>query len=342
MLAVRLILTAVFLVSAVAKAISPRRTAAAARDLGVPASLAPAVAVALPLAETAVAVLLALTPTVTVGAAAATGLMAAFTALIAGNLMRDRRPACACFGSLSAGAPIGAATLVRNSLLLAGSVAVLVAALLPAGCSAGCYDAAGAWDVAVAGGLALLAMLVVGAIVVQSLSTTVGRLAGRVRELEAVLGRGPARPPGDSAAVQRAATEATVRDRAGRDLPLAEAIGGSAATQVLLLSSHCSACQRLRDRLREAPPPADLRVLGIIDRLDAEQVPVPGDPLEVFTDGGRIAATAGVQAFPSAVLLDADLRPIGELLTGTTQIRTFLDGRAAAPIAITEGDPLHV
>ena len=54
------------------------------------------------------------------------------------------------------------------------------------------------------------------------------------------------------------------------------------------------------------------------------------------------AATAGVQAFPSAVLLDADLRPIGELLTGTTQIRTFLDGRAAARTDVTEGDPLHV
>jgi len=341
MLAVRLVLSAVFLVSAVAKVVAPRRTAAAARDLGMPAALSPAVAVALPAAELTVAVLLVLTPTVTVGAVLATALMAAFTALVAGNLIRGRRPACACFGALSAEAPIGPSTLVRNAALLAGSLAVLVAAMLPGSCSAGCYDTAGARDVAVAGGLVVLAALVAGGIVIASLSATVGRLAGRVRELEAALGRGPARPPADSVAVQRAATQATLRDALGRELPLAEAVGASATTLVLLLSSHCSACQRLRDRLREAPP-SDLRVLGIIDRLEPDQVPAPGDPLEVYTDGGRIAAGAGVQAFPSAVVLDADLRPVGDLLTGTTQIRRFLDDRAAARPAGTEGEPLHV
>ncbi len=342
MLAVRLALAAVFLISGIAKAVSPRGTAGAARDLGVPSALTPAVAALLPAAELAVAALLALTPTVTVGGAVAAGLMACFTALVAANLIRGRRPACACFGALSAQAPIGPATLARNAILLAASLAVLVAALLPGACSAGCYDAAGGRQVAIGGALAVLVGIGIGVVLILSLSAEVGRLAGRVRDLEATLGRAPSapRPEVDLAALRRAVTESTVTDPHGRAIPLAGALSGPAPVLLVFLSAHCSACERLRDRIRGAPPRDGLRLVGIIDRLDAGHAPVAGEPLELFVDGGRIAGAAGLQAFPSAVLLGADLRPAGDVLTGTTEIGRYLDERAGLVEASGPGRPV--
>ncbi len=352
MLAVRLILAAVFVVSALTKAIAPRRTGAAARELGVPSALAPVVAVLLPAAELAVAALLVVTPTVLAGGTAATALMATFTALVAGNLIRGRRPACACFGALSAAEPIGPSTLVRNGVLLAASVAVLVAASLPGRCGAGCYDAAGARAVAIVGGLAVLTAVAVGALLIHAMSRTVGALAGRVRDLEGALGRVPATgrpavgPAVDMASLQAAVTTATVMDRDGTTVPLTEVAGEVAGrpgpTLLVLMSAQCSACERLRERIRTSPPPPGLSVLGVIDRVDAGLATGPGDGLAVYADGGRIAASAGVQAFPSAVLLDAALRPVGGVLTGTTEIRRFLDQRAVLPHAVTEGVAHHV
>jgi hypothetical protein len=337
-LAVRLILAAVLLVSAGAKAMAPRRTAAAARDLGVPSALGPAVAVLLPVAEVTVAVTLIVTGTVVVGGVLATLLTAAFTAVVAGNLIRGRRPACACFGALSGHAPIGPATLVRNAVLLAASVAVLVAALLPGRCGAGCYDGAGARDVAVAGGLVAVALVGAGAVLIHALATAVGRLTARVQALEAAAGRLPSASAAgvDLPALHRAATAGTVRDPRGGVTSLAAAVGGSPSTLLLLLSADCSACERLLARIVEAPPAPGLRVVAVIDRLAHPQA---GGPIEVFADGGRIATAAGVRAFPSAAVLGVGLWPVGTVLEGSTEIRRYLDDhRVAVTASMADAD----
>ena len=51
----------------------------------------------------------------------AAALFAAFTILIAQNLVRGRRPVCACFGSLRP-KPLGAMHVVRNLILIALSL----------------------------------------------------------------------------------------------------------------------------------------------------------------------------------------------------------------------------
>jgi uncharacterized membrane protein YphA (DoxX/SURF4 family) len=55
---------------------------------------------------------------------AALVVLIAFTALIAGNLARDRHPPCACFGAWSA-SPIGVRHLVRNGVLIVLAVVAL-------------------------------------------------------------------------------------------------------------------------------------------------------------------------------------------------------------------------
>ena len=57
-------------------------------------------------------------------AVAAMVVLIVFTALIAFNLSKGRRPPCACFGAWSA-KPIGAGHLVRNAILIALTVVAL-------------------------------------------------------------------------------------------------------------------------------------------------------------------------------------------------------------------------
>ncbi len=122
--AARWVVAGVLVVSGVSKLAS--RSASKAeemRAMGIPAPLAPAVAVGLPFVELVVAALLLVVdarwPTYL-----PVGLFAAFTALIAGNLLRGRRPSCRCFGSLS-DRPLSPLTLVRNGWLLALSAVAI-------------------------------------------------------------------------------------------------------------------------------------------------------------------------------------------------------------------------
>jgi uncharacterized membrane protein YphA (DoxX/SURF4 family) len=116
-LAARLVLAAVFAVAAVGKLSDRAGTRDALAEFGVPPSAASPGAIALPLAELAVAVLVLIGPAVAWGATGALVLLAFFTAAIASNLARGRRPDCHCFGQIHS-APAGASTLARNVVLL--------------------------------------------------------------------------------------------------------------------------------------------------------------------------------------------------------------------------------
>ncbi|WP_161627983.1 MauE/DoxX family redox-associated membrane protein [Microbispora catharanthi] len=122
----RLFVGAVFAVSAVSKV---RGRGAYAAFLDAAGALAPWVppparTVTGPVVvagELAVAVLLVPPATVVAGFAVAAALLAAFTAAIASALLSRRRVPCACFGGGSR-SPVGPAHLVRNGVLLAGSL----------------------------------------------------------------------------------------------------------------------------------------------------------------------------------------------------------------------------
>jgi uncharacterized membrane protein YphA (DoxX/SURF4 family)/peroxiredoxin len=126
-LAIRMLLAAVFAVAGIAKLRDLDGSRAAMRDFGVPARLAGPAGVLLPLAELAVAV--ALVPTVSARAAAVVGLLLllAFIWGIANALRRGEAPDCHCFGQLHS-APAGPSTLVRNAVLAALATVVVVKA----------------------------------------------------------------------------------------------------------------------------------------------------------------------------------------------------------------------
>src|SRR3954447_5149735 len=125
-LAARLLLAALFVVSGVGKLADLAGFRGTLRGFGVGERVTRIAAVGLPLAELATAAALLLQPSAIWGAAAALVLLAAFTAAIVNALARGDAPDCGCFGALHS-APVGRRQVVRNAALGAPALFVVVA-----------------------------------------------------------------------------------------------------------------------------------------------------------------------------------------------------------------------
>ncbi len=129
-----LTLAGVFGIAGVAKLRNLEGTRTAVRAFGGSVLLVPTIARLLPLVELVVAVALLVPTTRVAGAAGALGLLALFSAVIAANLARGKKPECHCFGQLHS-APTGWQTLARNGLLGGVAAGLLVATRGGAGSS---------------------------------------------------------------------------------------------------------------------------------------------------------------------------------------------------------------
>src|SRR5215212_5166172 len=116
LLAARLILAAVFVVSGVSKLFDLSGSQGAMRSFGVPERFTRVGGVALPIAEIIIAVLLIPATTARWGALLALILLAVFVAGISYSLSRGRKFDCHCFGQLTT-SEIGPPTLIRNAVL---------------------------------------------------------------------------------------------------------------------------------------------------------------------------------------------------------------------------------
>ena len=124
--AAALLLAAVFAWAGAVKLVSPTRTAAAFRDLGVPV---PALlSRAVPVAELATSAVLVVSPRA--GATGALVALSLFTAVVLQALRQGRRAGCGCFGAATSGDDLSYVEPARNLLLaLAAGVALSTPAL---------------------------------------------------------------------------------------------------------------------------------------------------------------------------------------------------------------------
>jgi peroxiredoxin len=118
LLAVRLLLAAVFLLSGATKLMDLAGTHQALRDFGLPAMLARPMALLLPWLELITAGVLVPTTLAWYGAWGALALLTVFLGAIGIAMARGRRPNCHCFGQLHS-APVGWQTVLRNIVLAA-------------------------------------------------------------------------------------------------------------------------------------------------------------------------------------------------------------------------------
>ncbi|MFL5831241.1 MAG: MauE/DoxX family redox-associated membrane protein [Solirubrobacteraceae bacterium] len=121
----RLVLAAIFAAAAAGKLIDYAGTREAVLQFGAPRLVAPVLAFLFPAVELAAATLLLIAPTASAGAITSLALLGVFSAVIASNLARGRRPDCHCFGALHS-APAGPGVLARNAALVGLAALVLV------------------------------------------------------------------------------------------------------------------------------------------------------------------------------------------------------------------------
>jgi thiol-disulfide isomerase/thioredoxin/uncharacterized membrane protein YphA (DoxX/SURF4 family) len=121
---IRLALSAVFGIAGVTKLLDQRGTRDAVKNFGSPESIAPALAIVLPIAELAIAAGLLFNRTVVMSGSAALLVLSLFVVAIGLNLAQGHTHDCHCFGQLYS-RPLGWPTLARNAIFAGAAGFVL-------------------------------------------------------------------------------------------------------------------------------------------------------------------------------------------------------------------------
>lgn len=321
LVALRLVLAAVFAAAGLAKLRDRAGTRTAFVEFGVPAGLVPSLAVLVPAAELAVAACLLVDPAVRAGAGGALVLLAAFSVAIAVNLGHGRTPDCHCFGQVHS-APIGAGSLVRNALL--GAIS---AVLVTAGQGSGLRSAVG-WigdlspggRLALAGSVAVALLLAIQGWFLLQLLHQQGRLLLRIEALEGSPGLG------EGLEVGTPAPEFTLDEVSGERLSLGDLLRRDRPVLALFVSPTCGPCNALLPDLAHwQREHARLMSVAILARGDDAQNRAHsaqhGLEHVLLDAGGDVALSYRALPTPSAVLIGADGRVRSRVAAGADAIR---------------------
>ena len=309
-------LLAVFAVAAVAKLRDMQRARDELVQFGVPERWSRALLGTLVAVELLLAVLLAFPTTRAAGAWGALIALTMFSAAIVRQLLRGRRPACACFGGLSR-SPIGWQSIARNLILLALAGVV---AVFPAGIAAAAPLAMLPLPT-----LLLLLWAAAGTTWLLLLTRQNGRLLLRIEQLEQ--GRPAAGAAGTSAANSGPLQPGSpvpplgLSDARGRPFELSGLRGSPVL--LLFLDSACSHCRPLLVDLQQRRP-IDI-ALVVVSESAVLQHKLPGE-LTLLVDPGRTSAGLfGVRGTPAAVLVDAGGAVAQTAVHGTSPVRAMLE-----------------
>lgn len=344
LLVARLVLTAIFAVSGIAKLADPSGTRQAIAGFGLPDGLARIGAWVLPVAEIGVAILLLSVSTAWWGSLAALALLAAFCTAIGVNLYRGRAPDCHCFGQLHS-EPVSSKTLVRNAVLALPAVLVLIVGWTNPGPSAV------AWlgdlrlaEAILSGVCAVLAAALIGVV------TFLRRLLVRQRELAESVSvmerlfdaRDEGRFTRRAAAAQTprglpvgaAAPDARLATSDGDEVTLGGLIEDHPAVALVFISAGCSPCRELLPKLEgwQRDWSARLRLIVIAPgSRDANAKLVADYPNLGLLIAGDVPVAAAYRAqwTPAAVVVSNQGRIASETKFGVMEIEALLAAAAA-------------
>ena len=331
-LALRLLLAAVFAVAGVAKLRDREGTRRSLGEFGVPATFRGFGALALPVAELGAAALLVPEPTVRIGALLALALLLVFVAAVARSLARGEQPDCNCFGGVHS-APVSQLTLVRNLALAAAAAAVAVAG---PGESLGALDGGTVLAVAaaLAGALLLGLTWFSGQLFQQN-----GRLLVRVRALEearsGAIPAAPPQPPRVGGLPQGELVPDLVLDTPdGASRSLRELAQIQRPIALVFSDPACGGCAALTERLPALREELDgvLEPILVTREMGLHADTAAAGGLTVLVQEDREALVAfAVGAVPAAVLVDARGRIASETAVGEVAVEELLLGARPAP-----------
>jgi peroxiredoxin len=314
----RLVLAGILGVAGVAKLVDRRGARDSLLEFGIPAIIAPFLAVALPVVEVVAAIAVLLNLTAVWGGVAALLLFALFLGAVGVNLARGRRPQCRCFGQIHS-ARVGWPTLARNGALAALAGLVTWGSLVDPG-------ATEAWTglfspltwVGAAVTAVLLGLLGLEAWVILQLIAQQGRLLIRLEALEAgnVNARVQAGHPNGRPAQQPAglpvgakAPDFRLPGLEGRTHALADLLTPNRPLLLIFTDPGCGPCTALLPQLgrwqRDHAGRLSVAVISRGDRAEnlakAREHGVGGVLLQSQYE---VAETYRCAATPGAVLID--------------------------------------
>jgi peroxiredoxin len=318
LLSCRLVLFAVLFVAAVAKLADRAGTRSSLEGFGVPTSLAPAAALALPIAELLTAIALLPTATAWAGAVAATALLVVVSAAVATAIARGVDADCHCFGSLYS-ARVGPGVLARN-----------LALLVPAAVLAISGDT-GASVTPWLGELAIAAALAVNFAFLFQLMKQNGRLWAEIEGL-----RGGTSEPAPGPEVGEPAPVFALPDLSGGLVELDDLLDGERGVLVVFSDPACGACDPLLPEIarRQRDPDSDPRVVLVsLGSAEASRAKVSDHGIDevLLADDFQLARSFGVTGLPGAIALDSEGRFAGEPALGTTMAMTLLASAFGRP-----------
>jgi len=311
-LGLRLLLVLVFVTAAVGKLADRPGAGQALRDFGVPEAWLGSGALILPALELLVAAGLLVTDTAGLAGLGALVLLAAFVAAIGAAMARGEAPDCHCFGQIHS-EPAGWSTLVRNGVLAAVAVLVLL-------------DAPGRSLTAVGAKNLALVLTSLATLTLLAVSFTLWRENRDLRARPAGVRRGPmvrGLPRGTFA------PDANLSTLTGDDVSLRDVLASGRPAALVQISPKCAPCRAM------------LPELSRWQRTFAEEldvVTVSSGALEdnrAFADkhglqrlyvetGHALGDLYQVKATPSAVLIDAQGRIAAAPATGAVAIEALI------------------
>lgn len=334
LLIARLLLGAVFVVAGGAKLADRAGGRRALIDFGVPAPLATPLATGLPLVELSVAVALLPGRSAWWGATSALALMLLFSAAIAINLARGRRPDCRCFGQLRS-APIGQATLIRNAALIGIAAFVVWCGREQVGPNAVGWLAnlTPAQTVSLFAAVVIAAVLAVQGWLLLKLLAQNGRLLLRLEALEKQIG-------GAAAAVGlplgALAPAFSLRDLRGETHTLGELRAFGKPILLLFTDPECGPCNALMPEIgRWQWEHAEKFTLTLVSRgtAEANRVHIAGRGLSrvLLQHDFEVAEAYQTSATPSAVLVRPDGAIGSSVATGDEAVRALVAEAVGRP-----------
>lgn len=341
----RIALGFVLVLSGLAKAFDRAGAVRAAGAMGVPDRLAGIVGRGLPVAEIAVAALLVAGVTAWWGALAAALLLVAFTATLAANLARGKRPPCNCFGQLSDKA-ISWGTVARNAGLLALAGFVLVARApdeqigvlrwVEAKTAVGQLPDV----VSLLGAVVFAQSLVIAWLVGQ----VRGGAAGTPRTAEG--GTAGAAPP-VGLPIGSAAPPFELESVAGGRVALADLTAAGRPVLIVFMDPSCASCNGMVPEVGEWQRDHDAAMTVAVvstggrDR-NLEKVNAHRLTNVLLDDTGEIGRSFAFEGTPGAVVVDSDGRIASPIASGTPAIRALVARTAGKiePPAVASDVPL--
>lgn len=310
----RLVLGAVFALSAGGKFADSAAARKAVGDFGVPLRWVPVVAVALPVVEAVLAVTLLLPWTALIAGVVALLLLGVFTAAIGRLLAQGKRPACSCFGAVST-APIGVGTLVRNGVLIGIAAVVVAGALVRPGTPAG-----------------LPADHIAGSLLIAVLAAGLVWMFGEVRALRRRVDEQALSTLGaEGLPVGVVAPEFELLDSADGRASLAKLLAAGRSVLLVFVHPGCELCAAL---VRELPrwQSRAARVLSIVvvgngaaaEHAEWGRQHGLGEIPVLVQQGNEAALRYRVRGTPSAVLIDADGRIAAPVARGAIAVRELI------------------